>query len=390
MDGSSFVFPNDPHVTWSIMIVLYPYITGLVAGAFVVSSLYHVFHQEVLRPVARLALVTALCFCAFATVPLLLHLQHPERAFNIMITPSATSAMSGFGIIYSVYMLLLIIEVWLVFRADIVDRAKSARGPSGLLYRLLSFGDREITGESRAADAWMIRALSIAGIPAACVLHGYVGFLFGAVKANPWWSTALMPVIFLASAVVSGIAVLIALYLFMCWRRKVTPDADCVRSLSRCLWISLVVAVSLETLELVHMAYEAGAEWHVLSTLLSERLAVSYGVVQVLIGSLCPFVLLLLAIRPRCNPRFMLSLSGLASILILVQVFAMRWNVVVGGQLFSRSFRGFVEYPLHIGGREGMIAAAVVLMLPLIALWAADRLLPLWTTDKSLDSPATR
>ena len=111
MDGSSFVFPNDPHVAWSIMIVLYPYITGLVAGAFVVSSLYHVFHQEVLRPVARLALVTALCFCAFATVPLLLHLHHPERAFNIMITPSATSAMSGFGIIYNLYMLLLVVEV---------------------------------------------------------------------------------------------------------------------------------------------------------------------------------------------------------------------------------------------------------------------------------------
>ena len=76
MDATSFVFPNDPHVPWSIMIVLYPYITGLVAGAFVVSALYHVFHQNVLRPVARLALVTALCFCAFATLPLLLHLHH--------------------------------------------------------------------------------------------------------------------------------------------------------------------------------------------------------------------------------------------------------------------------------------------------------------------------
>lgn len=37
MLATSFVFPNDPHVTWSIMIVLYPYLTGLVAGSFVVS-----------------------------------------------------------------------------------------------------------------------------------------------------------------------------------------------------------------------------------------------------------------------------------------------------------------------------------------------------------------
>ena len=71
MHSPSFVFPNDVHVAWSIMIVLYPYITGLVAGAFVVSALYHVFHDHKLKPVARLALVTALCFCSCATVPLL-------------------------------------------------------------------------------------------------------------------------------------------------------------------------------------------------------------------------------------------------------------------------------------------------------------------------------
>lgn len=384
MDGASFVFPNDSHVAWSIMIVLYPYITGLVAGAFVVSSLYHVFHQEVLKPVARLALVTALCFCTFATVPLLLHLHHAERAFNIMITPSATSAMSGFGIIYSLYMLLLIVEVWLVFRADIVARSRSAAGPFGLFYRLLSFGDQEITKESQAADAWLIRILSILGIPAACVLHGYVGFLFGAVKANPWWSTALMPIIFLASAVVSGIAALLALYLFICWRRKLTPDAACIQSLSRYLWVSLIVAVSLELLELLHMAYESGAEWPVLSALLTERLAFSYGIVQLLVGSLCPFILLLLAMRPRGNPGVAAALSGVASLLILVQVFAMRWNVVVGGQLFSKSFRGFVEFPLTVGGREGLLAAAAVLLLPLAALWIAGRLLPLWPSEPSV------
>ncbi|MDG1895625.1 MAG: polysulfide reductase NrfD [Fuerstiella sp.] len=378
MDTSSFVFPNDPHVPWSIIIVLYPYITGLVAGAFVVSALYHVFHQDVLKPVARLALVTALCFCAFATLPLLLHLHHPERAFNIMITPSATSAMSGFGIIYNLYMLLLVVEVWLVFRPDIVALAQTTRGWTGTVYRLLSLGDREISRESRAVDEWLIRVLAIAGIPAACVLHGCVGFLFGAVKANPWWSTALMPIIFLASAVVSGIAALIALYLFFCWRRQVTPDADCIRAMSRYLWVSLTIAVSLEMLELVHMAYESGAEWHALSALLTDRLAVSYGIVQVLIGSVCPFVLLLLAIQSRLNPRLTAALSATASALVLVQVFAMRWNVVVGGQMLSKSFRGFVDYPLHMGGREGLIVAAVILVLPFIALIYVARLLPLW------------
>ncbi len=378
MSGSSFVFPNDVHVAWTIMVVVYPYMTGVVAGTFVISALYHVFHYDVLKPVARLALVTSFCFCAFATLPLLLHLHHPERALQVMITPSGTSAMAGFGFIYSSYMLIVVLLIWLVFRPEIVERAQSQSGFSGRIYRILALGVREITPGARAVDEWAIRALSIAGIPVACVLTGYVGFLFGAVKANPWWSSSLMPVVFVVSAVVSGIAVLILLYAFISWRRGVPLDADCLRALSRDLWLFLILAVTLEMLELIHMAYEGEGEWHVLSTLLTERLAVSYGLIQVLIGAVIPLLLLPLAIRPKLNPGLMTFLSGLCSVLVLMQVFAMRWNIVIGGQLLSKSFRGFVEYELHWGGREGLIAVGVILVLPLFTLWIAGKLLPLW------------
>ena len=382
MHGTEFVFPNDPHVAWSIMIVLYPFITGLVAGAFVVSALYHVFHDHALKPVARLAMVTALCFCACATIPLLLHLHHPERAFNIMITPNPMSAMAGFGFIYNLYMLLLVVEVWLMFRPEIVATAATATGIKGLLFRVLSLGFREISDGSRAADAWLIHVLAIVGIPAACVLHGYVGFLFGGIKANPWWSTALLPVIFLLSAVVSGIAALIVLYLLLSRLRGVRPNADCVAALIRYLWISLVVAVSLEMLELLHLAYEAGAEWDVLRTLLFERLIIPYGWIQVLIGSVVPFVLLPIALSLKRFARLMGFIAGLTSILVMIQVFAMRWNVVIGGQMFSKSFRGFVEYRLSWGGREGLIATLIVLVLPLVALLIANRVLPLWDEEQ--------
>jgi Ni/Fe-hydrogenase subunit HybB-like protein len=380
MDELNFVNPNDMHPTWSIMIVLYPYVTGLVAGAFVVSSLYHVFHREVLKPVARLSLVTSLCFCAFASTPLLLHLHRPERCFNIMITPSATSAMAGFGFIYSTYLLLLVVEVWLVFRPDIVARANTTTGLTKLFYRAKALGVTQISDRARRIDQWLIRALAILGIPIACVLHGYVGFLFGAVKANPWWSTALMPVIFLSSAIVSGIALLLVLYLVMSWWRRERADEACVRALSQYLWLFLILAVTLEGLEILQMSYERESEWHMLSTLIFKHLAVSYGVVQVLIGSAIPLVLLLTAYVRRLPFALVKLCSGLSAVLVLVQVFAMRWNVVVGGQIFSKSFRGFVEFPLEWAGREGLIAAVVVLTLPLVALWIASKILPLWPT----------
>jgi Ni/Fe-hydrogenase subunit HybB-like protein len=381
MSEASFIFPNDAHVAWSIMIVLYPYITGLVAGAFVVSALYHVFHREALKPVARLALVTSLCFCSFATVPLLLHLHRPERAFNVMITPSGTSAMAGFGFIYSLYMLVLIVEVWLVFRPEIAQRGQTTGGLLGLIYRTLALGVKEVRPESKRLDDKVIHFLALAGIPIACILHGYVGFLFGAIKANPWWSTALMPVIFLISAIVSGIGGLIVLYLLASWWRKVPADQDCVRALAKYLWMFLVGAVTLELLEVVHMAYESSGEWHVISTLLQTRLAVTYGVIQLAIGSLIPLALLPLAFWSKLGRRSLFAVSSLSSVLVLIQVFAMRWNVVVGGQLFSKSFRGFTTYQIEWLGREGLLAAIIVLTLPVIALGIASRLLPLWEPE---------
>lgn len=377
MSGTSFVFPNDAHVAWSIMIVLYPYITGLVAGAFVVSALYHVFHREALKPVARLALVTSLCFCSFATVPLLLHLHRPERAFNIMITPSGTSAMAGFGFIYSLYMLVLLVEVWLVFRPEIAKLGQTTSGLLGVVYRTLALGVKEVSPESQRMDDRVIHFLALAGIPIACVLHGYVGFLFGAIKANPWWSTALMPVIFLMSAIVSGIGGLIVLYLFSCWWQKIPADRECVQALAKYLWMFLVGAVVLELLEIIHMAYEDSSEWNVISQMLRTRLAVSYVVIQLAVGSLVPLLLLPLSFWSKLGRKSLFTVSGLCSVLVLVQVFAMRWNVVVGGQLFSKSFRGYTTYHLEWLGREGLLAAIGVLCLPVIALWVAGRILPL-------------
>ncbi|MFO0975578.1 MAG: NrfD/PsrC family molybdoenzyme membrane anchor subunit [Planctomycetaceae bacterium] len=375
---SQFVFPNDWHVAWSIMIVLYPYITGLVAGAFVVSALYHVFHDNSLKPVSRLAMVTALCFCSCATLPLLLHLHQPTRAFNIMITPSSTSAMAGFGFIYNLYMLLLVVEVWLIFRPEIVAAAQTSTGIKGLVTKVLSLGIKEITPGARAVDNWVIRVLAIIGIPAACILHGYVGFLFGGIKANPWWSTAMMPVIFLVSAVVSGIAALLLFYMITGRGHSKEERSECIYSLTRYLWIALIAAFALEMLELLHMAYEGSSDWHVIWHLLTHPLRMSYGVLQVVAGSLVPLLLLPLALLMKRWPRLMMTVSALASLLVLVQVFAMRWNVVIGGQLFSKSHRGFVTYPLEPMGREGLIAAIVVLILPVVLLLVASKVLPVY------------
>src|SRR5512135_2937129 len=95
-----FVYPNE-FIYWNIQIVMYPYMTGLVAGAFVLSSLYHVFGQKDLQGIARFSLVFSLALLPTAMMPLLLHLQQPFRGLNVMFTPHFTSAIAAFGIVFS-------------------------------------------------------------------------------------------------------------------------------------------------------------------------------------------------------------------------------------------------------------------------------------------------
>ena len=379
--AAEFIFPNDMSgVAWTVMIVLYPYITGLVAGAFVVAALYHVFGRKELAPVARFALAASFSFCAFATLPLLLHLHQPQRAFFIMFMPNFTSAMAGFGFIYSFYLTLLAVEILLVFRSDIVAMA-AGTGIKSLLYKVLSLGVLRETAKSKQIDAKWIHALSVIGIPAACVLHGYVGFIFGGIKANPWWSTALMPVIFLASAIVSGIAMLIVLYVVYSKVRGVKVDDECLRSMMKTLWLFLILAVTLESLELLNMAYEAGEEWHILSRLVTEKLRFTFLYVQLIIGSAIPFVLLLIGWMKKTSPRTRITLGTISGLLVLVQVLAMRFNVVIGGQMLSKSFRGFVQYVPEWYGREGILVAVGVFTLPFILLIAVTQILPVWKID---------
>lgn len=378
-DLTGYLYPNDVHIAWSLMIVMYPYITGLVAGAFIVSSLYHVFNRQELKPVGRLALAASLCFLPAAMLPLLNHLGHAERALNIIVTPNFTSAMAGFGFLFSSYFILVVLEVWFVFRADIVRLAAESRGFRRRFYSVLALGVYDVSEPALAIDRRFIRVLAAIGIPMACLLHGYVGFLFGALKANPWWSTPLMPVIFLFSAVVSGIALLIVLYQIGCRFKGLQVDREAIASMSRWLWLFMIMSLTLEILEIMTLAYERAEEWEVIGHLLTHQLSISFISVQMVIGGLIPFILLMLVVTmgSYMHDKIRNTLSLTASLLLLLQVLSMRWNVVIGGQMFSKSMRGFREtYVPGLFEKEGVLAAVVIFLIPFVLLTFFEKVLP--------------
>lgn len=393
-----FVYPNE-FIYWTIQIVMYPYMTGLVAGAFVLSSLYHVFNQKDIKDMAKFSLVFSLALLPVAMMPLTFHLQKPFRGIEVLLTPHFTSAIAAFGIVFSTYAVIVISEIWFVYRVYFVEQIGVLKEMSGisnrmklLVYRVLTLGAFDVSEEALAMDKKAVKILAAVGIPVACFLHGYAGFIFGSVKANALWMSPLMPVIFIMSAVVSGIALCMLTYIIIMEWKKFRAilakgrgdetvstirgvEMDVIKKTSRYLLGFLVAAISLELLDLIFRGYTAMKSWDILRQVMYHEDFVKIFVLQYGLGNVLPFILLML-------PRLNITRTAVALGLILFGVFMMRWNVVIGGQAFSLSFSGFMHYHIPIMPhsfetyREGLLGALTVAATPFGLFWVINKFVP--------------
>ncbi len=403
-----FTYPNE-FIYWSIQIVMYPFMTGLVAGAFVLSSLYHLFGIKQLKDMARFALVFSFALLFAAPMPIVLHLLQPFRGFYVFMTPHFTSAIAAFGIVFSAYGAIVASELWFIYRKHFVETTLSLKEKHDkslsewfkyLVCRVLTLGAYEISEKALKKDEKAIKILAGLGIPVACFLHGYAGFIFGSVKANALWMTPLMPVIFIMSAIVSGIALCILTYIGAMeirkfFVRKVAAlgrlrskeeiggvDINTIKTTSRYLLFFLIFAVSLELLDLIFRGYTAVKSWEILRSVIYEKKLISLFLLQYGIGSLVPFILLLMS-------GLTIRRAVIIAILVLFGVFMMRWNVVIGGQAFSLTFAGYMHYNLPIiphnweTFKEGLGGALGVFIMPFILFWIFNKIFPVFDYKES-------
>jgi formate-dependent nitrite reductase membrane component NrfD len=197
-----------------------------------------------------------------------------------------------------------------------------------------------------------------------------------------------MPIVFLFSAIVSGIAAVMLLYMAITWLRGVEVDMECVDTIARYLFYAFIIDFSLETLDLIHRIYEADESFHTLDFMVKTRLYLPHIIVQIVLGTLVPLGLLALTQVVKLTGRARRGTYAVAGILTLVGIFAMRWNVVIGGQLFSKSFLGYTTYKMEFATREGLLPAILLMILPFAILWVLVRLLPPWTDEKTEVQPA--
>ena len=133
----------------------------------------------------------------------------------------------------------------------------------------------------------------------------------------------------------------------------------------------------LELLDLVFRGYTAVKSWSILRNVIYGKDFTNIFLLQYTLGNLVPFILLLI-------PRLTIRRAILALVLVLFGVFMMRWNVVIGGQSFSLTFSGYMEYALPLIPRnlatfkEGLFGALLIGGLPFVLLWVLNKIFPVF------------
>jgi Ni/Fe-hydrogenase subunit HybB-like protein len=184
--------------------------------------------------------------------------------------------------------------------------------------------------------------------------------------------------VFIFSAMVSGIAAVMLLYMGVTKLRHHTIDVKCVDAIAMYLFYIFIIDFSLEMIDLIHRIYEADESFRSLNFLVHTQLYIPHIVIQICLGTLTPLILLGITQVVKLGENTRKRMYTTAGCLALIGIFAMRWNVVIGGQLFSKSFLGYTTYKLHLVSKEGLLAAIGLTILPLIFLWVLVKLLPPW------------
>jgi hypothetical protein len=174
------------------------------------------------------------------------------------------------------------------------------------------------------------------------------------------------------------------LYMLMCRVRREPIDMRCVDTVAKYLFYTFIIDFSLEMLDLIHRIYEADESFRSLDFMVHTRLYLSQVVIQILLGTVAPIALLGLTQVLKLTEVQRKRIYVVAGCLTMIGIFAMRWNVVIGGQLFSKSFLGYTTYKMGFVAREGLLTAIILTILPFVILWVLVNLLPPWPEKKEL------
>lgn len=299
------IFTNATQIVpWGLMVVLYIYFIGLSAGSFLISTLAYVFGVKRFESIGPLALVQALICMLAALLIIFIDLGHPERFINVFIHFNPTSVIAWVSLLYSIYLFIIIVELYFVL-----------------------VGNRNDQNWVEISKRWL-KILGIVGIPVAILVHGGVGSIFAVIKSRPTWHTGLFPVIFIVSALASGGALLTFLTaVFVPVEEK--KKLPLVKSLATFMLCFVILDILLFLSEIL-VTFYGGIPDHV--TALNLTLFGPYWwmfwVVQLTLGVIIP-----IAVFSNSITRNSVGWLGMSGLMVVVGIIGFRFNIVIPPQI---------------------------------------------------------
>ncbi len=271
-----------------VLVVVYFFLSGLSAGVFLTAASCRIFGKEAYAKIEKTAAIAAPILLGPGLLCLLLDLNKPLRFFNLIFNFNPSSVASWGVWLISIFMGLSVLYAFL----HVIGKAARA-----------------------TPLAYIGSALAIA-------VGLYSGMLLYQMRAYALWHSALVPPIFLASAIASGLAVV----LLLSW----SADPAKTRVLGRALAIVVGVDLVLALTEVLTLVWSHGAKAEVGKVVLSGNYGFLFIAVYLVLGLALPLAVL---VGPRSGRRA----RAVSAVLVVVGTLAMRYVIVIGGQALPLS-----------------------------------------------------
>ena len=354
------IFEFSIHVIWVMMVSNYVFLVVSSTGLCIVTSLGHVFGMQRYELVAKRGVFLALITIIFGMISIGAHLGHPERAmiFNLL-TPNFLSAMWWMGTLYTFYIVFITMEYWLLARSELIERSYQAVGLERTIFNFLALRKLEDSRWGAVLnDNRLLQLVGAAALISGLSAHNTLGALFGHVEARSLWYGVYYPIYFLLSASFCGFAWLLAVSIatYKIKREEIPED---YRSL---IFEMAQVLALLLSVGLLFTAYKMGfglftpAKVKPIMLFLKGPFSLAFWLFEIGIGTVLPIPILLYAAGRK-------NITGVlvASSMVLVGVYVMRYDFVVAAQVYPVIKAGLASYlptfmeVLFIGGVLGAL-----------------------------------
>ena len=237
--------------SWGLYIATFAFFVGIAAGGLIVSSSVYLFNLEKLKPLTKIASLSAFACSLGAGAMILPDMGRVDRVYNILLHPNFRSPLVWDVIVISAYLVVTFLSVYVQL---LPDWKREGRG------FLNGWTKRHSLEDIQTFSKKWSRRVAILGLPFAVLIHTVTALIFATQASRGWWNTAILPPDFISVAVASGTALVLLISLLFAGKDRFNEYQDAFKTLASIVAGALVVHFFFVAMDLLVHGWWGGAE----------------------------------------------------------------------------------------------------------------------------------